>query len=345
MSKVVPKNHRSASPSTDPPTPWIAYPRLGVATDSRCKLTPPGGLILSGGAGHVSGAYAWMQSQLVGGSGKPGGDIVVLRATPDDSYSAEVLKAAPFNSVQTICVPEAATPVELEETAAIIARAEGVFFSGGQQSRYVAWKGSALIRAVQEVYNRGGIVGGTSAGLAILGERIFDGKLASSAEVTTSALLQDPDNPHVTITDDLFEFPPLDDVITDTHFRERDRFGRLVTLMARQPGGRILGIGVDEQTALCIDRRGRGHLERTREGEGAAYLLRGMGNKVTKGKPLGPVTVHVTRIDSSDADHSFFDFCTWRGKGCLEYQVTVDATNDEAYSVDPYDGSEVEAED
>lgn len=319
-------------------TPFIVYPRLGSPADSRCPLQPPGGLILSGGAGHVMGAYQWMQQQLVGGASRPGGDIVVLRATPDDSYSAEVMKAAPFNSVQTICVPEEATAAELAATAAIVDRAEGVFFSGGQQSRYVAWKGSALIAAVQGVYNRGGIVGGTSAGLAILGERIFDGKSACSEEVTTEALLRDPDNPHVTMTEDLFEFPPLDDVITDTHFHERDRFGRLVTLMARQAGGRILGIGVDEQTALCIDRHGIGHLERSRPGEGAAYLLRGQGSQVKPGEPLGPVTVHVTRLDSLDAAHSLFDFNRWQGEGCGEYEVTVDVAHQQVYSVDPYEG-------
>ena len=320
------------------PTPFILYPRLGHAADSSRSLLAPGGLILSGGAGHVLGAYAWMQAQLVGGSGQPGGDIVVLRATPDDTYSAEIMRAAPFNSVQTICVPEGATPAELETTARIVDRAEGVFFSGGQQSRYVAWKGSALMAVVQAVYDRGGIVGGTSAGLAILGERIFDGKFATSAEVTTPALLHHPENPDVTMTEDLFEFPPLDDVITDTHFHERDRFGRLVVLMARQPSGRILGIGVDEQTALCIDRKGIGHLERTRPDVGAAYLLRGQGNQIRPGEPLGPVTVHVTRIDRTDAAHAFFDFRSWRGQGCLEYDVTVDVTHPEVYSVDPYSG-------
>jgi cyanophycinase len=320
------------------PTPFLIYPRLGSAADSCCQLQPPGGLILSGGGGHVAGAYAWMQRQLAGGSGGPGGDIVVLRATPDDSYSAEVMKAAPFNSVQTICVPEHATRDELAVTAGIVARAEGVFFSGGQQARYVAWKGSELIAAVQAVYDRGGIVGGTSAGLAILGERIFDGKLATSREVTTQALLRDPDNPHITMTEDLFEFPPLDDVITDTHFRERDRFGRLVILMARQPRGRILGVGVDEQTALCIDRNGMGHLERTRPDAGAAYFLKGLGSQVQLDEPLRPVTVHVTRLDCTDPARSWFDFRTWQGQGCAEYDVTVDVAQPGIYSVDPYEG-------
>lgn len=317
---------------------FIVYPRLGSNVDSRCALTPAGALILSGGAGHVAGAYAWMQAELVGKTGKAGGDVVVLRATPDDTYSAEVLKAAPFNSVQTVCVPEKATKKELAATAAIVAKAEAVFFSGGQQSRYVAWKGSALIDAVQAVYNRGGIVGGTSAGLAILGGHIFDGKIASSDEATTDALLNDPSNPHITMTEHLFEFPLLDDVITDTHFHERDRFGRLVTLMQRLPSGHLLGVGVDEQTALCIDRNGNGHLERSRKGEGAAYLLRGRHVQVKAGEPLHRVTVHVTRIDSTDPEHMSFNFRTWRGHGCAQYDVVVDASKSDAYSVDPYKG-------
>lgn len=335
----------TAEPSADKPARFKIYPRLGNPKNSLCPLQPPGGLILSGGAGHVLGAYAWMQRQLMGTTAKqrdkPGGDIVVLRATADDTYSAEVLAAAPFNSVQTLCLPATATAKQLRAAAKIVELADGVFFAGGQQARYVAWQGSSLIEAVQAVYNRGGVVGGTSAGLAILGEHIFDGKVASSDEVTTKALLADPDNPHVTMTEHLFEFPPLDNVITDTHFRERDRFGRLVTLMARQHSGRILGIGVDEQTALCIDRAGNGHLERSRAGKGAAYLLRGHGHQVEKGAPLGPVTVHVTRIDSTNTAPSSFDFRTWRGHACDDYKVTVDATHAGPFSVDPYDGAKL----
>ena len=49
-----------------------------------------------------------------------GGDIVVIRATPDDSYSDEIMSSALFNSVQTICLPENATPEQLARAAAMV---------------------------------------------------------------------------------------------------------------------------------------------------------------------------------------------------------------------------------
>jgi cyanophycinase len=140
-------------------TPFVIYPRLGSKTpDPRPPQGP--GLLLSGGAGHVASAYAWMQRLITGGA-PSGGDVVILRATEDDTYSPAFLKAASFNSVQTLCVPANATKEELAQAAAIVSKAHAVFFSGGQQQRYVQWKNSSLSRAVQAVYAKGGVVGGT----------------------------------------------------------------------------------------------------------------------------------------------------------------------------------------
>ncbi len=311
---------------------FIVYPRLGAPeNDPRPPQGP--GLVLSGGGGHVRDAYRWMHEVITGGRGGRGGDIVVLRATPDESYAAEIMAAAPFNSVQVICVPENATPAQLDRAAAIVAQAEGVFFAGGQQSRYVAWKGTALVNAVQKVYNRGGVVGGTSAGLAILGEHIFDGRVGSSRQVTTDALVRAPDSPAASFTDELLALPPLRDAVTDTHFRERDRFGRLVVFLARQKEPRVLGIGVDEKTALVIDRHGVGRLTRE-DGGGNAYLIATRGGQVRAGRPLGPVTTRVTRLDDP---RTSFDFSAWTGTAD-SYEVVVDGRRRPIYSVDPYTG-------
>jgi len=92
------------------------------------------------------------------------------------------------------------------------------------------------------------------------------------------------------------------------------------------------------RTAPCFDGLGIGPPEGVRPGQGSAYRRRGRGGQVRPGEPLGPVTVRVTRLDSTDAATSLFDFRTWRGRGCGEYEVTVDAAQDGVYSADPYGG-------
>ncbi len=65
----------------------------------------------------------------------------------------------------------------------------------------------------------------------------------------------------MTLDSGFLDLPFLDDVVTDTHFFERNRFGRLITFLVRaRHEGRIadpLGIGVDENTMLCIEADGR----------------------------------------------------------------------------------------
>ena len=84
------------------------------------------------------------------------------------------------------------------------------------------------------VDDRGGVVGGTSAGTAILGASVNDATLAISESITSKTMMTDPYDPSVHFTHNMLVFPPLARTITDMHFAERDRMGRLVGFMARQ---------------------------------------------------------------------------------------------------------------
>jgi len=103
----------------------------------------------------------------------------------------------------------------------------------------------------------------------------------------TRALL-DPYNQYMTMERDFFDFGPLAGVVTDTHFAERDRMGRLVAFVARPIADgwsrAPIGIGVDEATALVIDATGAG----TVLGAGAVYVLRPTTSPAscTPGEPL-----------------------------------------------------------
>ena len=114
-------------------------------------------------------------------------------------------------------------------------------------------------------------VGGTSAGLAILGEFSFS---AERNTIYSDEALKDPYQPRLTLARDFLHLPYLQETITDSHFVERDRMGRLVTFLARilQDGWaeQARGIGVDGMTALAVDGNGVATLY----GVGAVYFLR-----------------------------------------------------------------------
>jgi cyanophycinase len=288
------------------------FPRVGASTDSVSVLQGPG-LVLMGGGSDVDSAFSWMRGTLAPGAGRLG-DVVVLRASGSNAYDSYIYGLAPFNSVQTVLLPPPSTLADLQLAASLIDGAEAVWFAGGDQSRYAAWSGSVLMAAVQRVYQRGGVVGGTSAGLAMLGQFAYDARVGS---VTSSEALADPFRADVTFTRGALAFPLLADVVTDSHFAPRDRFGRLTAFMARQvadgAASTVLGIGVDEATALLVDKTGRATLVRQGASVGAAYFVTGAAAaQCSPGQPLVYPGLTVTRLEGSA---QFYDLTRRCGTG------------------------------
>ncbi len=130
-----------------------------------------------------------------------------------------------------------------------------IFFRGGNQWNYYNhYRNTLLQQAVVEVFMSGGVIGGTSAGLHILSEVLFT---AQNGTVYPDEALADPFNPYMTLKDDFLPF--MNGYIFDSHFVERARFGRLLGFLGHwnlAEGADIVGIGVDDKTALCIDSDG-----------------------------------------------------------------------------------------
>ena len=117
--------------------------------------------------------------------------------------------------------------------------AAGVFFTGGDQLRISSQIGDTPIEhRLRELHERGGVIAGTSAGASVVGETML---VAGS----------NGDSPRI---GDIHVGPGLAlvrDVIIDQHFAERGRIGRLLGAVALNP--RMLGIGVDEDTAVVLE--------------------------------------------------------------------------------------------
>lgn len=331
----------SATPAATP-TPTcrpIFYPRVGAAADSVVRPKGPG-LVLMGGSTDVDAAFRWMRRTIAGSPSSNVGDIVVLRATGDNDYDSYIYGLSRFNSVRTILLPPCASAADIAKAASVVDRAEGLFFGGGDQANYVIWKKTPLAAAVQRLYDRGGVVGGTSAGLAILGQFVFDAVAGDRThDVHTPDAVPDPYEPAISFTEDLFDFPPLRGTITDTHFAARNRLGRLAAFMAvlvaehRVPGDRIKGIGIQERSALVVDSTGWATLLLQGSGGRALLLRGGKARQVVKGKPLVTSPIDTVLLDRAGQR---FDLTHWCGDG-KRYEIVVDGTRTPMYvPADPY---------
>jgi cyanophycinase len=169
------------------------------------------------------------------------------------------------------------------------------------------------------------VVGGSSAGLAVQGEFAF---VALQGGIVSADALDAPMDSSVSLSRDFLAVnqPWMRGVVTDTHFFQRDRMGRLVTFVARvaeagwprddnqsnaNPG--VLGVGLSEHTAVVVDRSGIGKFV----GVGPAYFVRSAGRVPTtcvQGRHLSWTGkgVDVWRWNSSDATtDSQWDFKSW----------------------------------
>jgi cyanophycinase len=126
-----------------------------------------------------------------------------------------------------------------EDVARHVHDATGIFMTGGNQMRLSAMIGGTRFeQEVRSANESGVIVAGTSAGASILSAHMV-------------ALGASGGTPKLRMAQMVAGFGLISNVIIDQHFRQRDRIGRLLSLVASNPG--LLGVGIDEDTAAIID--------------------------------------------------------------------------------------------
>ncbi|MGH8192661.1 MAG: cyanophycinase, partial [Rhodanobacteraceae bacterium] len=191
------------------------------------------------------------------------GHIVILRASGDDELQTWIYHdVGGVTSVQTLIFHSRA-PASDPRVLDIVRHADGIFIAGGDQANYVRfWKGTPLNDLLNEHVRAGKPIGRTSAGLAILGECGY-GAL-DGGSITSPEALRDPAGPAVTLVDHFMRLPLLDGTITDTHFVQRDRLGRLMAFVARiakdHHTANVTGLGVDQDSALLVEPDGDARL-------------------------------------------------------------------------------------
>jgi cyanophycinase len=229
----------------------------GNAADVQPILAGPI-LNFGGGGTDIDPAIQWMIDKARGCTDCASKvDVVVLRATGSNGYNAPILAMNGVDSVETLLITERKDALK-QPVIATIQNAEVIFFAGGDQCDYVKlFKGTRIERAVKFVYQKGGAIGGTSAGLAIQSDFIYD---ACTGSVVSSEALANPYHPLINFSYNFFNWIHLHSTLTDMHFSQRDRMGRLMVFLARQIKDGIsqtaLGIAVNEATSVVIDENG-----------------------------------------------------------------------------------------
>jgi cyanophycinase len=236
--------------------------RLGNAKDTSTKTTA--GFLLAGGSTDVDEAMRWFLQK----SG--GGDIVIIRASGGAGYNDYLFKLFPVNSVETLLI-NSREDAMLPETANTLAHAEAIFIAGGDQWNYVNfWSNTPVQLALnQAIKNRNVPIGGTSAGLAVLGQFVFDAKMDG---ISSAEALNDLASPKISISKNFVEIDLLKNTITDSHYSQRTRMARHIAFLASiqtQYGIKAKGIGLDEKTALALEADGSGKIF----GSSAVYFL------------------------------------------------------------------------
>ena len=216
-------------------------------------VAPKGGICLMGGASEHENAMKWFLTQA------NGGDILVLRASGSNGYNEYFYSqlGIQINSVETVvCLNQNSgndsTIIEK------INKAEAIWFAGGNQWNYVSfWRNTGVNIALNQAITRNCVMGGTSAGMAILGGHYFT---AENGTVSSNIALSNPFNTLVSVSNAPFlSLPYLNNVITDTHYDNPDRRGRHAAFIAKQTQQTqlpIYGIACEEYVAVCVDTLG-----------------------------------------------------------------------------------------
>lgn len=238
---------------------------------------------------------------VIGGHEDKEGDCVILReivrrvgsgsliiatiATrePDEYFESyhKIFKQLGIKNLSRLHLEDRAESFD-EKKLSMLDHASGIFFTGGDQLRISSQIGDTLFeKCVKDIYYRGGVIAGTSAGASAMGETmLLKGSNSESHKIG-----------------DLHLAPGLGlipSVIIDQHFAERGRIGRLLGSIATNP--RMLGIGIDEDTAIV---RHDGHFSVI--GSGAVYIVDGCNvthSNITEAEPesilsIFNVTLHI----------------------------------------------------
>jgi len=219
---------RSPDPAPTAPRPPASHP---IASH---PVAPKGHLVIVGGGGTPE-AVAARAIELAGGAHARG--LILPQASQRPEAGVESAEFWRTKGLAEVASLDLADP---DAARAAIAKADFIWFPGGDQSRLLAAIDEAGVAdAIRSRYAEGAVVGGTSAGAAVMSQRMIVGGETADLTVVRAA--------SVAMVDGLGLLPGT---IVDQHFLRRQRFNRLLSAVIERPD--LVGIGIDEKTAIVV---------------------------------------------------------------------------------------------
>ena len=208
-----------------------------------------GSLIIVGGGSQPES----VRQRFIELAGGKSANIIVIPLASANAEQSGRASTEVFTRLGITARPLALTRAEADHDT--IARAlnsvTGVWFPGGDQSRITAaLRGTRFHRALIDLYHKGAVVGGTSAGAAIMSDSMLTGSQYQPG-VDTAVYLEDT---YTRIARRSIELVPglglISNAIIDQHFVRRERHNRLLSVTLDHPA--LIGAGIDEGTAIEV---------------------------------------------------------------------------------------------
>jgi cyanophycinase len=214
-----------------------------------------GGHLVIVGGGPIPEAINRRFFELAGGVGKA--RIVVLPMASAGGAKSGAEKAAAFarmGAASAVSMQLAREDAGADSVARFLGQATGIWFPGGDQNRLTAAIiGTAVLDSIRSRYRRGAVVGGTSAGAAVMSDPMIGGdeRRPGGARPDTTDAWMTIDRDDVVLVPG---FGLLPSVTVDQHFLRRRRHNRLISVVLERPT--VVGVGIDESTALVVSPSG-----------------------------------------------------------------------------------------
>lgn len=210
-------------------------------------------LLIGGGSENITSTTSWNYEAFNWAVEKSANKKVAIlhySTTPDSDFEDYFINHCGASAVKSFVVN--ATTANSAVLVNEISEYDVFYMRGGDQWNYYSnWRGKLIEDALHSKYKNGGVICGTSAGLAIMSGVLFTAEYNSAY---SNLCIKNTNHVTITLENNFLEFMP--GLIFDSHFTNRGRLGRLLSFMANWKNyydEEIVGIGVDEITALAID--------------------------------------------------------------------------------------------
>ena len=228
----------------------------GSAAEQRADA-PKGSLLIVGG-GPQPDALVQRFVDLAGGAGKA--RIVVFAMASEDGLAGGEEKAEDLRKLGAHAINVYITHEQANQDSIVhlLDDATGIWFGGGDQARLTrALGGTKVEAAIHERYRAGAVVGGTSAGAAVMSTPMITGdeRHPGGARPDTTDAFKTIARDNIITTEG---FGLIQGAIIDQHFLRRKRHNRLVSAVLEHP--KLIGVGIDESTALLVQPDGTWHV-------------------------------------------------------------------------------------